>query len=413
MAAAGEATESAPVAWREPPPVRAVERRRAGWRGALAVATFAGLGGVAGFFGARMGFELFLATPEAWQRWALLPLVPLVWWCVVGVHECGHVLGGWAIGGRFLLWSVGPGIVQRTPQGLRVGWNRSLNLFGGVAACLPLDVARVTPRRVAMMVSAGPLASLALVPGALWFAAWLTGLPGPVGVGRALAQNCALTAAALSGFVFLVALWPSSGAGFKSDGRRVWELLRGDDRSDQEAALLTLTTLSLAGVRPADYEPELVRRALALNDSSLFDLYGRLTIYYHAADLGDWRRAQSLLDVLVDHEDHMWQEVRSLVRCEYAWLLATAGGPAAARTARAWLETAGPVRLDPATPHRARAAVSLAEGRYAEAAQEARAGLAALERASVGPVRNAFAAEALERVLAEAQRRAAEGGAVG
>jgi hypothetical protein len=387
---------------RWPPPARNGAPRAMTGRQVGMIAVFAGIGAVAGFFAARVGVEWMLPTPESWQRWVVLASLPLAWWLVVAVHELGHLVGGWLVGGRFLLWAVGPVIVQRTPEGFRVAWNRNFSFFGGVAACLPLDVARATPRSVAVMVCAGPLASLALVVTALWMAAWLSSAAEPVTLARAWAQNVALVVAALSAVVFVVASWPSQGGGFKSDGRRVFELLRGDARSDQEAALLALTTLALAGVRPADYEPALVRRALALGDGSLFDLYGRLTVYYHAADLQDWRAAQEHLDVLVAGEDRVWPEVRGVVRTEYAWMLATVLGPNAAAVARAWLETAAPVRLDPAATHRARAAVLWAEGRRAEAVEQARLGLVALERHSVGPVRNPFVAEALERVLVAA-----------
>jgi hypothetical protein len=383
------------------PPARTAAKRRgvAGWLGFLAMAA---LGGALGYFGAKYGMALLLPVPgpKVLKLLVLAWIVP-AWLLVVGWHEFGHVVGGWAGGGRFLLWIVGPFKVQRTPAGIRVGLNRSLNLSGGLAACLPLDPEKMTPRRTAVMVLAGPLFSLVLAVAALTLAAWISARPGEVTVGQALVQHGAVVTAGLSGFIFLVTMFPATVGGFKSDGLRAFGLLRGDARSDQEAALLILTTATLGGRRPADYDPALVRRALALGDGSLFDLYAHLTVYAHAADRGDWAAAQGHLDRVLAGEAQLVPYVRDSVRCEYAWLLATRTGDAAA--ARAWLDSAGALDFSPATRLRAEAAVLLAEGRPAEAAVRARAGLHALEHKSLSPVKSPFEEEALAGLLRRAE----------
>ena len=363
------------------PPAKpsAAKRGVGGWVFLLVMSV---VGGALGYFGARYGMQLLLPVPGP----KLLKLLLLVWivpaWLlVVGWHEFGHVVGGWAGGGRFLLWIVGPFKIQRTPAGVRFDLNRSVNLGGGLAACVPLDPARMTPSRTAVMILGGPLFSLALAVGALWLAAGLAAVPGEVTVARALAQHGAVVTAGLSAFIFLVTMFPATVGGFKSDGKRAFELLRGDARSDQETAVLMLTTAGLAGQRPADFDPSLVRRALALGDGSLFDLYAHLTVYPHAADRGDWAAAQQHLDRVLAGEDKVVPYVRDIVRCEYAWLTAT--------------------RL------RAEAAVLLAEGRFSEAAERARAGLHSLEHRSLSPVISPFEQQALEDLLrrAEAARR--------
>ena len=55
---------------------------------------------------------------------------------------------------------------------------------------------------------------------------------------------------------------------------------------------MTLTTASLGGVRPADYDPRLVAEAISLRDRSLFDLYAHLTVSHHFFDTGQPARAQ-------------------------------------------------------------------------------------------------------------------------
>ena len=358
------------------------------------------VGAAAGFYGVSFGMDLLLPVGDArWMKLISFALLPLVWLTVVGFHELGHLVGGWIVGGRFLLWVAGPLMVRQTPSGIRWAWNRSVNLAGGMAACLPLEAGRMTPRRAAVMIIGGPLFSLLLADAALWLAVAVGARAGVVPAGWAVLQHFTLFTAGLSWLIFLVTAVPGSAGGFKSDGKRVIDLLRGDRRSAQEAAVLILTTAGLAGERPAKHDPELVARAVSLKDGSLFDLYGHLLVYYHAADRGDWAGAQACLDHVLSGEEKVIAYLRDVVRCEYAWLLATQAQEAT--LARSWLDSAGKIDFDPATRLRAEAAVLLAEGRPVEAATKAREGLHALDTKSLTPVRSAFAVAAFDRCLAK------------
>lgn len=344
-------------------------------------------GAVFGYFGATLIDDLFRKPDGIGAVVLMFAALPAVWLIVVGWHELGHVVGGWLVGGRFMLWVVGPFMIKRTPNGVRFGRNRSVNIGGGLAVCVPTDVALVTPARTAVMILGGPGASLLL--------ALLGGLlvQGPLAGLGAIGYNVLVFTALLSAAIFALTLAPFMAGGFKSDGRRAWDLLKGDARSDQEAAMLLLTTVGMGGVRPADYDPDLVRKTLALNDGSIFDLYARLTVYYHHADRGEWGEAQARLDEVITGEDQLVPYVRDLVRCEYAWLLATQSGRA--DLAREWLESAGKLDFDPATKLRAEAAVLLAEGDVDSARGKIAAAQHALEHRSISPVRNLFAESAL------------------
>lgn len=373
------------------------------------LAGFAGLalfGAALGYLGARYGVGLMLPVAQKIHKLGVLLALPFIWLLVVGWHEVGHLAGGWMTGGRFLLLVIGPVMVRRTPAGIRVMWNRNVNLAGGMAACLPLEPGRMTPRLAAVMILGGPVASMMLVVVALWLAAALAAAPGPVPSGLAMLQHAAVATAGLSLVIFLVTAFPGTAGGFKTDGKRVIDLLRGDRGSEQEAAVLALTTAGLAGMRPADYDPALVARAVSLGDGSLFDLYGNLTAYAHAADRGDWPAAQGHLDRVLAGETQLVPYVRDVVRCEYAWLLATTRAGAA--IARAWLDSAGKIDFDPATRLRAEAAVLLAEGRLTEAATKAREGLHALKHKSMSPVESPFVREALEAVSRQAEPESAD-----
>ena len=384
---------------RPPPPVTVRPKKSRIKAVGILVALFAG--GLLGFALAKAGLTLLLPVPgPKVLKLAGVAALPLIWLAVVGFHELGHLVGGWLVGGRFLLWVAGPFMVRRTPGGIRVSWNRSVNVAGGMGACLPLEPGRMTPRRAAVMILGGPLASLVLAVGMLWLAVGLAAGAGPASAVRALAQHGAIFTAGVSVLIFLVTAIPGTAGGFKTDGKRVLDLMRGGPRSRQESALLVLTTAGLAGIRPADYDRGLMAQAQALGDGSLFDLYGHLMAYYHAADRGEWAEAQRHLDVAMGGEDQLVPFIRDTVRCEYAWLLA--GSAADPVTARAWLESAGKLEFDPATRLRAEAAVLLAEDRRAEAATKARAGLNALEHRSMSPVKSPFAMDALEEILRHA-----------
>lgn len=319
--------------------------------------------------------------------------LPLAWLIAVGFHEFGHVAGGWLIGGRFLLWVAGPIKAVRTPRGILWGWNRSVNVAGGMAACLPADCSRLTAARLIVMVLGGPVASLVLWGACRSLAPMLPATAGPAAA--VLAFLLTLTAI-MSLLVAVATTVPFAAGGFKSDGRRAWDLTRRGPRRDQEMAMVILTMQLLAGTRPRDLDRDLLRRSLQLGDGSSFDLYARLIAYQHAADCGDWDAARLHLEAAVAGEESLVPVVAAASRCEYAWLVATRG--ADPRLARAWLESAGPMDFEPATRLKAEAAVLLAEGSDESAHARAIEGLRALETRTLSPVRDAFAAAALERL---------------
>jgi phosphoribosylanthranilate isomerase len=71
-----------------------------------------------GYFGVRYGMALFLPVAHKFYKLTALPALPVLWFVVVGIHELGHVVGGWLGGGRFLLWLVGPLKIWRSPAGI-------------------------------------------------------------------------------------------------------------------------------------------------------------------------------------------------------------------------------------------------------------------------------------------------------
>ncbi len=380
--------------WIEPPERSTKKSFAQSWVGSV-------LGGVVGALIGALFVPWFIGKPTGGPGSSAnigLPLIllaslPLAWLVAVGIHELGHLIGGWLIGGRFLLWVVGPLKILRTPKGIQCGWNRSVNVAGGMGACLPHDCSRLTARQLRIMVLGGPIASLSL-----WglIQGLLLGVEPVSGTAATALGGAATVTSYLSLLLAVLTLAPFTAGGFKSDGRRAWDLCRSGPQTDQELAMMILTMQLLSGTRPRDLDPELLGRSLILNDGSLFDLYARLNAYHHAADRQDWETARGFLETLTAAEDKLVPLLGSTVRCEYAWLAATLGSDP--RLARAWLDSAGPMDFDPATRLRAESAVLLAEGSQEAAHTKALEGLRALETRTMSPVRSPFAVEALERL---------------
>jgi hypothetical protein len=331
----------------------------------------------------------------------LIPLgaLPFLWFLGVAVHELGHFAGGRLRGGRLLMLSVGPLMWRRTPSGGRFMRNRSLNVMGGLVVCLPDDPAKVTARDTALMFAGGPLASLLLAIAAFGCFRALA-IPHGAGTLRALAQGILFNLGLVGYLQFLFNAIPTSEKGMRTDGARFLGLLRGGASAEQEKATLMVSTASLAGRRPSELDPVIVRQTTSLRDASLSDLYGHACLFHHALDTGNAVRAQAILDYVLAHEGKLTPPLRESLRCEYAWLLATHTTDAAA--ARAWLDSAGKLDWDPATRLRSEAAVLLAEGQPAAAATQARAALVALQQRSISPVQNPYTVELIQQVLARA-----------
>jgi len=387
---------------RLPPEASKAMRSTSPWKILLALAMGVLLGVLGARLGRTLGSEHFIPYGgPVLMKGLVIAFLPLAWLLCVAVHEFGHLVGGWLTGGRFLLWMVGPVKVQRSPNGIRVGINRSLNLLGGLAACPPVDPALVSARRFVVVVLAGPLASLVLAVCLVGFGrhAAATGL---LREGAwPLVQHASLMTGALSGLICISTLIPASVGGLRTDGLRAFVLLRGGPRAAQETAMLSFISLSLAGVRPRDYPERFIQGATVLNDHSLFDRYAHLSAFSWAADRGDWPKAQACLDHFFQPGEAVAPYIEATARCEYAWLLG-AHTPWCG-TARAWLSSAGKIEFDAGTRCRAEAAVLLAEGRAGEAAGRAREGLRKAEADSLSPNRSLFMEDSLRQLLIRAE----------
>jgi hypothetical protein len=294
--------------------------------------------------------------------WALVTgvvLVPAAGWLAITVHELGHWLGGILVRFRTLIVVVWPFRVQRDGERLRVGTAWNLSFIGGMVACLPTDTRKLR-RRMAVLTAGGPVASLAA--GVLGLGLWwqfvrplgLTGVPRAAGL-------LLLLFGAFSLLIGLSSLYPRETAGYRSDGARLRALRRGSATADQEFAALALSSLSLTGVRPRDWDPDLVSRACVDGDDPVLNLAGEHLRWAWQLDRDEVAEARAAMRRLLNGIDHLPIEIGSTALLDAAWFTAWHEGDPA--SARLHLERATSTLLTPAHERPlAEAAIALREG---------------------------------------------------
>jgi hypothetical protein len=344
------------------------------------------------------------------QKLGVLALVAPAFLIGILAHELGHVAGGKLAGFRFLLLLVGPCKLQRTPAGLRLGWNANVNLAGGLACMLPEDGTNLR-RRMALFIAGGPVASLVLglaagLGGWAWYATFTPMAP-PSYAAMLGALGLVITGA-MSVALFAVSALPATAAGFATDGRRLAMLTQKGERAEREAALTILVGLAMSGVRAREYPADLVARLTEHADVTSFGLMGKLMGYYHALDRGEAAKAGAWLAEVAAGADALPQMTRESVHAERAYWWATHGGDAVA--ARAALARAGQCGFDPATKLRAEAAVARAEGDQSGAWAKAEAALEALKKRSMALRPSADLVEWCEALRGPAGAATSEGG---
>lgn len=358
-------------------------------RAALIVIVFLAAGALFGYLigGALRGDAPRGQGLQLGEVLTLIVALPCVLFLVLLAHELGHVLGGALVGFRFWLLIVGPLKVSRLGGRLRPGLNRSLGLYGGLAATAPEDD-RDLPRRMAVMVAGGPAASLLLAALGLGLAALLRGWPAGLALG--------LGGASL--MIALATLLPLRSGGFYSDGARLLMLLRGGPAARRWAAAAALSSAYLNN-RPRDLSPALVARTAELSDGSLDSVGAALVRYAWALDRGDIAAAGAAIDVVAANVASYPAPLRPSLLLEAAYFAGRhRGDPAAAR--RLLDQARGGAMVETYTRRRAEAAVLLAEGRRDEGLAAARQGLDAIRRADQTP-QVAFETELLADLLAQ------------
>lgn len=308
-------------------------------------------------------------------------------WLIMPVNQIGQVLGGWLAGSRLALLAAGPITVTQAGGRLRLSLDRSRPALSGMVLCIPRTDHLV--RNASMMLAGGPLASIVVGVLALSSLLWL--------------RNALLIPLALFGvfnlFTGVMLLVPQQGEGVFNPGARLRMLRRGDGLGRRYCAVLTLLSLT-DRQRPRAWSPEVLAAALALPDYSIDDFDAHLYAYSAALDRGQQDVALAHISYILAHLDSCAAAARAPFLLEAAYFAARRGDPLAARASCD--QARGGLLPRPLLRPRAEAAVLLAEGRPAQAAAAARAGLAMLEREEPTPT-VAFEAELLRELLRQSE----------
>jgi tetratricopeptide (TPR) repeat protein len=285
------------------------------------------------------------------------------------------LIGGKLAGYSFVMLTVGPFKWVREQGRVRWRWNTSLNTFGGLTLMIP-PVAASESRRMARIILGGPIASFCLGIFSI--------------LGLALIQTTQPHAAFVNQFAFFLVivaamalmtgvatLIPYSTGGFASDGEQYLDLMRGGHRAERRLLMLTLSTYSLSGRRPREWDAAPVARLLELAEQRLDQTAAAAHhfAFYYYLDLGQTERAGAELDRALELQEAYPAELRPGLWLELAYFQARyrrdpegaaaslkkgAGGFVEAHT-RARAEAA--VALSQGDPQRALTAIELALSR--------------------------------------------------
>jgi hypothetical protein len=325
-----------------------------------------------------------------WTGVVVAVLAAVAGWLAILAHEGGHIVGGRLAGFRFNLLVAGPLRVERgDDQRVRFTLNRDRSLFGGIASSLPTGT-HALPRRLALMVAGGPVASFLLAGAAAAL------LAGPLSGGPPLLSTLLGVMMIISGGLGVVTLVPMRFSGFASDGARLLRLARGGPDARREAAMLSLIALSVADTAPRDWPAQTVRDVTELRDGTSGEVSASLLAYMHLLDRGDVAAARRALHRALELADQFPRPFVPSMMVEAAFFEGFFARDAA--VARAYLaevpEKAPSVRVFDRL--RAQAALSLAEGDYAAAADR----IARAREAT--PVTDAFRLTLLDQMAAAA-----------
>jgi hypothetical protein len=183
----------------------------------------------------------------------MLALLPLPLLLVLAWHEFGHAVGGWLSGFDLYLYAVGPLRIDRVNGRLELSYNRSLSLWGGIAASSPapdrIPNGEALRSKMLLVVSAGPGASL--LGAAAWFPAQALWAQQPY------LSFCLGSFALFSFTIFVATMLPMGNAGFVNDGGRLLQLLRNEAEGQRWCSMASLGALSV-NVRPREWPQHLL-----------------------------------------------------------------------------------------------------------------------------------------------------------
>jgi hypothetical protein len=287
----------------------------------VSVIILAALGGLVGFFLARMGVQTAHTTPMPVAIAMVILFVPAFFF-VVAVHEAGHAIAGVQMNFDFRTYIVGPFLWNKEPDGWKFKWNKNVNTSGGLVICLPRSAENLT-KRFSVFAAAGPLASLLLAV-AVYVLYLLMKSETPQPLALHILSSLLSLIATLSIAIFVGTIIPLQSGGFSSDGARIFRLMRGGDTARFEVLLLKTISEGMGGLRPLQFNGDELQEAkqLAVKLDAPMGLYIDYFLYQQAADIGDLVKAEEHLKTYLSQVEAIPDGLRGSVWIDAAFFYA-------------------------------------------------------------------------------------------
>lgn len=313
---------------------------------------------------------------------------------VIVVHEAGHLTAGLLSGFRLLFFIAGPLRVERRQDRLRVKLGKTFGYSGGgMVGLVPVGTDHLL-RRAFILTASGLFANLLLGGAAAYLFTRLDPSNGWLRFFTGMVASISLITAFLN-------LLPFESSHLPTDGKRILLYLKGGPQAKCLIGQLAVAAASYSGIRPRDWDPELVNLALACSDGSATEVAGKLVAYYHSIDRNDVERAEAYIRrVTALHEQYPLHN-RAVIYLEAAFY--EAFYRADPEAARGWLERAGDgLLLESYSRLIVEAAIHLAEGAFGWALVTAQTAEAALPTASDSGMMQS-ARDLVERLIQKAE----------
>jgi hypothetical protein len=243
---------------------------------------------IGGFIGFIIGNYL-KDNPDAiyfpkYAVWIFFIFLYPIYFLAIGIHELGHAAAGISQNFEFKMYVVGPFMFEKEGETWKYKWNKSFNLSGGLALCLPNDDHNLI-KRFSIFIAGGPVASL--LSAVLSFLIYRV-----IGAGDSYSYLHNIIAlffliyTFLSTLIFLMTIIPFSTGGLHSDGARLIRFLKGGDISKLEVFVVSIFSGISAGIRPKDYNMSEILDAKQLSNklNDNFEVYFDGFLFQHTFD---------------------------------------------------------------------------------------------------------------------------------
>lgn len=304
--------------------------------------------------GILLGFALIYISERYRLSFSalLLPALFVGYLFSIFIHEAGHLLIALFVNFRVLSFAVWPAQLNFDQSAWRWSWLARKGPKGFIAIT-PIGTERLRSR-LFFVTAAGPVASALLVV-VCWFVLAQMDLP------RWAAEQILLIS--LCSLVFAVAgLIPIRTQTVISDGARLAMLLRGSADWERMSAQQMTVAAAVSGIRPRDWNPDLIEMGLGPEDGTLEARTGRALRYSYLIDQGRIDEAEQELVWLL-HEPCPDAAVTTW-QLQVVWFAAAFQGDPA--TARKWFDQPTPHKANPCERLMAEAALAFVEQRRSD-----------------------------------------------